>query len=186
MGIVSRAPVCPAVACACPAQLSQRSFACRYTSNWLVHAGIKPVSQSGIDSSFNASSGGGPSAPVWVADLNKLPGGKPAKFDGLRLGSQRAIRVRACVLSHCSLRCSSPCAQQLCPCSWLQAKYPNGDPEKSGEWYIMGASQAMGGGEYTAGWDTTDTTCEQSTSLLCHSLCLSRPAFSAAVVLLTH
>ena len=39
----------------------------------------------------------------------------------------------------------------------IRAKYPNGDPEKSGEWYIMGSSQAMGGGEYSHGWDTTNT-----------------------------
>ena len=96
-----------------------------------VHQGdwIKPTSQAGIDSSQNMT-GGASHAPVYVADLTKLPGGKPAKFDGLRLGKQRAIR----------------------------AKHPNGDPEKSGEWYIMGASQAMGGGEYTEGWDITPTT----------------------------
>ena len=91
-----------------------------------VHAGdwIKPVAQAGIDSSQNISSVA-PAAQVYVADLNNLPGGKPAKFDGLRTGKKRAIR----------------------------AKHPNGDPEKSGEWYIMGSSQAMGGGEYSHGWD---------------------------------
>ncbi len=97
-----------------------------------VHHGewLKPAVQAKIDSSQNITAGEGYGAPVWVADLNKLPGGKPANFDGLRLGTQRAIR----------------------------AKYPNGDPEKSGEWYIMGASQAMGGGEYSEGWDVTPTT----------------------------
>jgi len=82
-----------------------------------------------IDSSRNGSTAGS-SVPVYVVDLNKLAGGKPAKFDGLRLGKQRAIR----------------------------AKHPNGDPEKSGEWFTMGASQAMGGGEYSQGWDVSDTT----------------------------
>lgn len=87
-----------------------------------VHSGewIKPTVQQNIDSAHNKSDQGA-ATQVYVADLNARPGGKPAKFDGLRLGKQRAIR----------------------------AKYPNGDPEKSGEWYMMGASQAMGGGEYT-------------------------------------
>lgn len=71
-----------------------------------VHQGdwITPVAQQNIDSAQNMTAG--PGAIVYVADLNGQPGGRPAKFDGLRLGKQRAIR----------------------------AKYPNGDPEKSGEW----------------------------------------------------
>ena len=56
-----------------------------------VHSGdwIKPVAQHGIDSAHNTSDKGA-AAQVYVADLNKLVGGKPAKFDGLRLGKQRA------------------------------------------------------------------------------------------------
>ena len=67
---------------------------------------IPPVTQANIDSAKNISFAG---TAVYVADLNSQPGGKPAKFDGLRLGKQRAIR----------------------------AKYPNGDPEKSGEWSVL-------------------------------------------------
>jgi hypothetical protein len=60
-----------------------------------VHAGdwIKPIAQKNIDSSQNTTAAV-PAAPVYVADLNKLPGGKPAKFDGLRIGKQRAIRAK--------------------------------------------------------------------------------------------
>ena len=91
-------------------------------------AWIKPVPQDNIDSARNASA---PQAtPVYVADLNGLPGGKPAAFDGLRRNGAREIR----------------------------AKYPNGAPEDSGQWFIMGSSQSMGQGEYVHGWDTTPTT----------------------------
>ena len=61
--------------------------------------------QQDIDSAQNMT-GTATSAQVWVADLTKLAGGKPAKFDGLRNGKKRVVR----------------------------AKYPNGDPERSGEW----------------------------------------------------
>ena len=57
---------------------------------------------------------------LWRADLSKLDLNISEEgFPGLRLNGQRAIR----------------------------AKYPDGAPERTGEW-LYGAGQAMGGGDY--------------------------------------
>ena len=68
---------------------------------------------------------------VWVADLKKaqpevverLAAASDDGMPGLRLDGKRAIR----------------------------AKYPNGDPERSGS-YLRGYNAGMGGGDYVQGW----------------------------------
>ena len=64
---------------------------------------------------------------VWVADLSHVfddaDAALPDGIPGLRINGRRAIR----------------------------AKYPNGDPEQSGN-FLRGASQGMGGGDYVKGW----------------------------------
>ena len=59
---------------------------------------------------------------VWVATLPASVA-LPEGMPGLRVDGRRAIR----------------------------AKYPNGDPEQSGD-FLRGAHQGMGGGDYVKGW----------------------------------
>jgi len=58
---------------------------------------------------------------TWVADVSSL--GLTEQIVGLRRNGRRSIRAR----------------------------YPNGDPELSGDW-LTGAEQGMGGGDYVKGW----------------------------------
>ena len=60
---------------------------------------------------------------TWVASLDETHLGGLEEMAGLRLDGRRVIR----------------------------AKYPNGDPEQSGE-YLRGAGASMGGGDYVKGW----------------------------------
>eukprot|EP01060_Flectonema_neradi_P039947 TRINITY_DN896_c1_g1_i2.p1 TRINITY_DN896_c1_g1~~TRINITY_DN896_c1_g1_i2.p1 ORF type:complete len:953 (+),score=255.36 TRINITY_DN896_c1_g1_i2:56-2914(+) len=60
--------------------------------------------------------------------VTSLEGQNVRTIPGLRVGTERAIR----------------------------AKYPNGNPELSGQWYFS-SNPAMGNGQYTEGWITQDT-----------------------------
>mmetsp|Transcript_13516 Transcript_13516/g.34497 ORF Transcript_13516/g.34497 Transcript_13516/m.34497 type:complete len:957 (-) Transcript_13516:26-2896(-) len=59
----------------------------------------------------------------------RVPAGTVEDIPGLRLGGRRSIRAR----------------------------WPNGDPELSGEWYVNEDTSGMGGGTYTRGWVVDDT-----------------------------
>ena len=68
---------------------------------------------------------------TWVTQLSAAQAaslGTEDPMPGLRINTRRAIR----------------------------AKYPNGNPELSGEWFIS-SNPAMGRGEYVKGWVTTPT-----------------------------
>eukprot|EP00947_MAST-08B_sp_MAST-8B-sp1_P003707 g3707.t1 len=67
---------------------------------------------------------------LWSADLSAWAKSHPnvTSILGLRLNTRRSIR----------------------------AKYPDGDPEKSGQWFVS-TDPGMGNGQYTAGWVTSQT-----------------------------
>jgi hypothetical protein len=99
----------------------------------------QPVAQQNVSSGFLFSQN------TWVADVSHL-GIK--SIPGLRLNGQRAIRAKyaraVCVDAVDIVRLARPSDRMV-------ARYPNGDPEQSGE-FLRGESADMGGGDYIKGW----------------------------------